>query len=114
MSIEIANARARHLPSTSCESRIVLRQEELNPEPDFTALAFFQKAHSYLFKEWSLFVAIAGRPADVWFLDSLDPSFVYRRRAGREPGALVGVISEVTVAVLSRVSRRRWPRARER
>ena len=57
VSIEIANARARHLPSTSCESRIVLRQEELNPEPDFTALAFFQKAHSYLFKEWSLFVA---------------------------------------------------------
>ena len=57
VSIEIANARARHLPSTSCESRIVLRQEELNSEPDFTALAFFQKAHSYLFKEWSLFVA---------------------------------------------------------
>jgi len=56
VSIEIANARA-FTEHQLGERRIVLRQEELNPEPDFTALAFFQKAHSYLFKEWSLFVA---------------------------------------------------------
>ena len=37
----------------------------------------------------------------VWFLDSLDPSFVYRCRAGREPEALAGVISEVPAALVS-------------
>ena len=31
-------------------------REELNPEPEFTALAFF-KSTLVLFKEWSLFVA---------------------------------------------------------
>ena len=49
VSIEIANAWARHLPHQLGERRIVLRQEELNPEPEFTALSIY-KTHSYYLK----------------------------------------------------------------